>query len=172
MLQGYLFNSVIQQLPVLASSWLNWGIWLLAAIIFVIAELATVMLVSVWFAAGAVIALVVAAFGGPVWLQVLLFILSSFALLGLTWIFRDRLAIGNKAYIPTNADRLVGTEVEVIKKIEALQSGAVRVEKQIWSARAEDKKVIEVGQRVRVSRIEGNHLVVTEAAVSQTEADA
>ena len=51
--------------------------WLVAMILFGIAEAATVGLVSIWFAVGAAVAMIVSALGGPIWLQVLLFLASS-----------------------------------------------------------------------------------------------
>ena len=46
--------------------------WLVAMVLFGLAEAATVGLVSLWFAAGAMVAAVVAGLDGPIWLQVLL----------------------------------------------------------------------------------------------------
>ena len=57
--------------------------WLVALILFGIAEAATVGLVSIWFAVGTIPALIVSALGGPVWLQVLLFLAVSILMLAM-----------------------------------------------------------------------------------------
>ena len=56
-------------------------IWLIVLIICIGVELATMGLTSIWFAGGSVPAIIAAAFGGPVWLQVILFLIVSLVLL-------------------------------------------------------------------------------------------
>ena len=58
--------------------------WLIAVAVFVIVELATAALTTIWFAGGALLALICAFLGGPVWLQVFLFAVGSVVLLFLT----------------------------------------------------------------------------------------
>ena len=56
-------------------------IWLILTIIFVVAELATVGLISIWFAAGALISLFAAMLGAPLPVQIVLFLAISIGLL-------------------------------------------------------------------------------------------
>lgn len=49
-------------------------LWLVVLIVSIGVEVATLGLTSIWFAGGAVVAVIVAAFHGPVWLQILLFL--------------------------------------------------------------------------------------------------
>ena len=65
-------------------------IWLVLVIVFVVMELITLGLTSIWFAAGALAAGLAAMFGGPFWLQILLFIIVSAVLLAGTRGFAKR----------------------------------------------------------------------------------
>ena len=65
---------------------MNWAaiIWLVLLVVFLISEAATVTMVSLWFAAGALAALIACLLGGAVWLQVTAFlVVSILALLAL-----------------------------------------------------------------------------------------
>ena len=133
-----------------------WGVLLL---LFVLAEAATVSLVSVWFMAGSLVALVVTLLGGPVWLQVLLFFLVSIAALAL---LRPLL----KKYIrpritATNADALVGKTGVVTEAIDNLRdTGCVRVAGVLWSARSVGGEEIPLSSVVVVRKVESAKLIV------------
>ena len=129
-------------------------IWLALVIIFGIIEAVTVGLTVLWFAVGAAAALIASAFGGPIWLQVVLFIVISFACLILVRPLAKKKL--NKKTQATNADRVIGMEAVVTEDIDNLASkGAVSVNGIIWSARSENGQAIEAGSRVKVIRIEG-----------------
>lgn len=129
-------------------------IWLGLLILFGIGEALTVGLTSIWFAAGALVALVVTLLGGPLWLQVLLFIVvSALCMLAIRPIAQKHF---NSKVEPTNADRIIGQEAVVTEPIHNLQAtGAVRIGGMVWSARSEDDSLIPAGTLVRVLRIEG-----------------
>ena len=55
--------------------------WLILMIVFIVFELVTMGLTTIWFALGSLVALAVAAVGGPVWLQILVFVIVSIATL-------------------------------------------------------------------------------------------
>lgn len=54
--------------------------WLALFVILLIIEIITVGLTTIWFAGGSMAALIVAAVGGPVWLQVILFLVGIFCI--------------------------------------------------------------------------------------------
>lgn len=58
--------------------------WGILFVLTVVAEIASQQLISIWFAAGSLVALIVALFGAPIWLQALLFVAVSALLLLLT----------------------------------------------------------------------------------------
>ena len=63
-------------------------VWFVLMVAFIIAEAACPFhLISVWFAAGALVATVVSLLGGPVWLQTVVFLVVSGTLLIALWPF-------------------------------------------------------------------------------------
>ncbi len=143
-------------------AYLVW-IWLALLIVFAIAEGVTVGLVSIWFAAGSAAALIVSALGGPLWLQIVLFLaVTALCLLALRPFARKILKPGYEA---TNADRAIGREAVVTEEIDNLKGlGAVSVGGVVWTARStREDVVIPAGATVRVERIEGVKLFVNES---------
>lgn len=149
---------------------MNWSavIWLVLLILFVLAEAATVTVVSLWFAAGSVAALVTSMFGGPIWLQIVLFAVVS----GVTlWTLRP---IIRKHFTPnltrTNIDAVIGSVGMVTVSIDNMMAqGTVVINGMEWSARSASGKVISANTTVRVERIEGVRVFVSpvEAVVSK-----
>ena len=134
-------------------------VWLITAVILGIIESATVALVSIWMAVGAFAAAVAAAFDGSIMVQMLVFVLVSAILLILTAPLSKKFR--NKKQTSTNADRLLGQEGIVIKKIDDIENkGQIKAMGQIWSACSSDGKVIEIGERVIVEEIKGVHASV------------
>lgn len=128
--------------------------WLVALIIFAVAEAATVGLVSIWFAGGALVALIVAGVGGAVWLQILLFMVVSCVMLALLRPMVRKFSVPHR--VRTNADRHLGRNALVTEEINNLQEvGAVRLDGVVWSARSESGEIIPEGTLITVKRIEG-----------------
>ena len=141
-----------------------WIFWLIAAIVFLLIELATVSMVSLWFVAGSLAAML-AAFGGlAVGWPIALILLVSLLLLFVFMKLRPKLGILPSQRKPTNADRLIGKEALVIKDIDPVKgTGQVRVQGQIWSARsADDESIVPEGTKVMIQDIRGVKLVVEE----------
>ena len=136
-------------------------IWFGLLILFGIGEAVTVGLSSIWFALGSLVALIVALLGGPLWLQITLFIVVSIlCLLAIRPIAGKHL---NNKVEPTNAERIIGKEARVIEPIDNLQAtGAVRIDGMVWSARSENDAPISEGTLVRVLRIQGVKVYVEE----------
>jgi len=128
--------------------------WLALLILFSIGEAITVGLTSVWFAVGALGALLCALVGGNIWLQIGVFLaLSGLALALVRPLAKKFLTPG---YSATNADRVIGQEAVVTQSIDNLKGqGQVNIAGQTWTARSQDDAVIPEGTLVRVLRIEG-----------------
>lgn len=134
-------------------------IWAGLTVLFVLVELATYGLASIWFALGALAALVAAALGAQLWLQIVLFAVVSMASLVLTRPLARKFV--NSKSQPTNADRVIGATARVTEEINELNgTGAVSVDGKIWTARSEDGTPIPVGERVTVHEIRGVRLIV------------
>lgn len=128
--------------------------WLALLILFSVGEAITVGLTSVWFAVGALGALICALVGGGIWAQIIVFL----ALSGLTLALVRPLAkkFLTPGYSATNADRVIGQEAVVTQTIDNLHGqGQVNIAGQTWTARSADDGVIPEGTLVRVLRIEG-----------------
>ena len=131
--------------------------WLFVAIIFLVIEGLTSSLTSIWFAGGSVITMILSYFTDNIIIQVSAFIIISAALLTLLRPVTKKYIYKNTE--STNADRFIGQIGEVISKIEPVNnSGEVKVLGRIW--RAEASESIEVGETVKVLKIEGAHIIV------------
>lgn len=140
--------------------WLPSVIWLVLLIVFAVIEAATVGLVSLWFAVGALVALLSTFFTANIWLQIGIFLAVSALALALVRPLAERILIPRR--VPTNANRAIGQEAEVIEIINNLKAtGAVKVLGVTWTARSTDESVIPVGKTVKVDRIEGVKLFVS-----------
>ncbi len=137
-------------------------IWAGLLVVCAVGEALTVGLTSIWFAAGSLMALICALLGGPLWLQIVLFIaVSALSLLAIRPLATKYL---NSKVEPTNTDRILGTTAVVTEDIHNLQStGAVRIGGLTWSARSESDHPIPAGTLVRILRIEGVKVYVEEA---------
>lgn len=140
--------------------WLPSVVWLGLLILFALVEAATVGLISIWFAAGALVALLSTFFTDSVWIQIGIFLVVSAVALALMRPLASKY-ISPKNNEATNADRAIGKEAVVTEEIDNLKGqGAVAVCGVTWTARSNDDRVIPAGETVTVLRIEGVKLFV------------
>ena len=134
--------------------------WTCAIILFLVIEAIVPGLVSLWFAVGSIPALISAFFRGPVWLQVVLFLVTSVVALALTRPLAKKYV--NSRVQPTNADMLIGRDCVVKETVDNLQgTGAVSVAGKVWTARAENEnEILPVSSVAQVLRIDGVKLIV------------
>ena len=144
------------------NEYMGW-IWLGAMVFFLIVEAITPQLVSLWFAGGALLALVLSLFDAPVLWQLVVFVAGSVLLLVLTRPFVKNVLKFKRT--STNVDKLVGREALVTEAIDNLKGeGLVKIAGVTWSARSESPESIPEGETVVVCRIEGVRAVVRPAA--------
>ena len=135
-------------------------VWVVIMVVFLVVEAATAGLTCIWFAIGALAALIAALFGAPIWRQLVWFFVVSVV----TLYFTRPLVLKyvNSRSQPTNADMVIGKEALVTEAIDNVESaGAVAVGGKVWTARTENGEPIEVGSIVTVLRIEGVKLIVS-----------
>ena len=135
-------------------------LWLVVLIVSIGVEVATLGLTSIWFAGGAVVAVIVAAVHGPVWLQILLFFAVSLLLLFFTRPIAVRYF--NRDRVRTNVESMIGRQAIVTSEIDNLQGiGQVTVGGQEWSARTEgDGLNLQPGTVVDIVAVNGVKLIV------------
>lgn len=134
--------------------------WLIVMIIFILFELATLGLTTIWFALGALVALAVAAVGGPFPLQIIVF--AAVSLLMLFCVRKLAMQFFNKNREKTNADGLIGRKGIVTEEISNIHAtGQVTVAGQEWTARSVEESVVyEEGTMVVIREIRGVKLIV------------
>jgi len=140
-----------------------WVLWLIAAVIFAIGEIASMGFFLAPFAGGALVAALVAAVGAPDAASWVAFLLVSLALLALL----RPLARSHRrmpARLRTGTAALVGRSAVVVERISNTEAvGCVRLEGELWTARAFDEdEVFEAGARVQVVDIKGATALVAE----------
>ena len=135
-------------------------IWLALMVIFLIAEASTVTMVSLWFAAGSLAALVVAATGGSWGFQVTVALVVSAILLAcLRPVVRKHFT---PKLVRTNVDSVVGSQGYVTADIDNVSAvGTVKLGAMEWTARSTTGAKIPQGTLVKVDRIEGVKAFVT-----------
>lgn len=134
--------------------------WVVIAAALFILEGMTTQMICIWFAAGAVIAVVPALLRTPFWFQLLIFLI--FSILFLFWIrpiIKEKISVKKQ---PTNADMVIGQTGIVLETIDNLKgTGRVSAMGLTWTARTEGEQIIPADTEVLVERIEGVKLIVT-----------
>ena len=141
---------------------MNWAalIWLGLTVVFLVTEAATVTVVSLWFAAGALAAMAAALLGAGTGLQIGVFLaVSAVALTALRPLVRKFVTPKLTA---TNVDSVIGSVGMVTADIDNIaSSGQVKLNGMEWSARSTSGNPIPAGTRVCVDRIEGVKVFVS-----------
>ena len=135
--------------------------WLVLMVICIVFEIATVGLVSIWFAGGSLIACFLAMANIHVVIQVVVFLIISLLLLIITkplakeWINKDR--------VRTNYEGIVGKVVRVTERVDNInETGTALINGQEWTARAiDDNIILEQGEVAQVVNISGVKLILT-----------
>ena len=143
---------------------MNWGytiLWIVLMVVFLVVEASCpIHLVSIWFAAGSLVAAIAAALGGQLWLQILLFLVISCGLLAALWPFVKKVL--NPKRSATNIDAVIGSEGYVTVAVDNLNAeGKVKLGGMEWTARSVNGENIETGTVIKVERIEGVKVFVS-----------
>jgi membrane protein implicated in regulation of membrane protease activity len=136
-----------------------WMVWLIAAVVLGVAEYFTLTLAFGLLAAAALVAAVVAGFGGPLLAQVLAFaIAGGVGLLIVRPIARRQMT--HPALVREGSYALIGKKAVVIEEVTGMQ-GLIKLSGEVWSARALDEDhVIPAGTLVDVMEIDGATAIV------------
>jgi len=140
-----------------------WVIWLIAAVIFAIGEMATTSFFLAPFAGGAAVATLLAAAGAGAVIEWAAFLVVSILLLAaLRPIAREHQR--TRGRIRTGTAALVGQTATVVERIANAEGvGCVRLDGEIWTARAfVDEETFEPGARVQVLEIRGATALVSD----------
>ena len=134
-------------------------LWFILLIGFIVLEIATTQFICIWFAGGALAALICALCNLSTTIQTVVFVLVSALLLVFTKQFVDKLKSKDKT--KTNADALIGESAVVIEDISNIDAkGSVKLRGIEWSARSSDGSVIPSDSYVTIKEIDGVKLIV------------
>ena len=141
-------------------------VWLGLLVLFLIVEaVCAIHLVSLWFAAGALAALLIWMLHGPLWLQIAVFLAVSCALLFSLWPLTKKYL--NPKLTATNIDSVVGSTGLVTADIDNITAaGQVKLGAMEWTARSTSGVPIPTGTKIRVDRIEGVKVFVSPVEVN------
>lgn len=133
--------------------------WLILFVVFTLGEAASVGLTSIWFAVGALAALIATGLGASVATQACVCLaVSGLSMMLLRPVVKNYLKPNQHA---TNADRLVGATAMVTETVDNIcNMGAVQINGQIWSATSAHDVIIPEQSKVKILEIQGVKLIV------------
>lgn len=137
-----------------------WIIWLSLFVLMIVIEASGPALISIWFAFGALISLIVSVIpGAPWWSELIIFIVISIStLLALRPIFKKYL---KRNTVRTNIDSFIGKKGYVIEDISFLRPGAIKIGDISWTAiPVNEKETIKEDEIVEVVSLNGNKVIV------------
>ena len=132
--------------------------WLIIFIFLIFVEIATINLVSIWFAIGAIASCILSIYVDNLIIQLGCFVITSTICLILTKSIISK--IKSHKITPTNLDRVIGDVGIVTKNIDEFNNGEVKVDGKTWTARSADDEVIPEGTLVTAKSIDGVKLIV------------
>lgn len=135
---------------------MNWIFWLILVIVLSFVEIATVNLVSIWFVASGIVAMILSFFIEDTAIITTIFILLGMLLLVISRPIVNKLR--SKDNEKTNLDRIIGEDAIVTEEITKNEFGEVKVDGKRWSAISKDKCV--KGDTVKILKIDGVKLIV------------
>lgn len=137
-----------------------WCIWLIAAGVFFLVEIATVGFLIFWLGIGALLAMVTSFICDSLFIQTAVFVITSIVLILLTKPLTDKYMKNTKTIV-TNSASLINKIGIVTIDIDPLEAvGQVKVEGEIWSAKSENDELILKDTKVKILKIDGVKLIV------------
>lgn len=135
-------------------------IWLIVLVAMLVIEMATLSLTTIWFAGGALVAIIASMFGAKISLQVFIFLAVSLLILFL--LRPSAVKYFNCKRTKTNASSLIGLEAKVLETVDNdNMTGKAIVNGQEWTARAvKDDMIIEKGEKASIVDIKGVKLIL------------
>lgn len=139
-------------------------VWIAVTVAFIIIEAITTQLLTIWFAAGAAAAVIATLLDASPLVQCIVFVAVSLIALIATRPLVKKLT--KQKFSPTNADRFIGETAIVTENISNIaQTGLVKLQGTVWTARSADGEAIPEGETVTVKKIEGVKLIVEKTAL-------
>lgn len=134
-------------------------IWLAILVVSAVLEFASMQMVSVWFCVSSIVAAILDLCGVAIWVQALVFVLLALVLLVCLRKFCLKFLLkGDNT--KTNVDTLVGQEFSLLEEIKDGENGSLKVNGVVWTAHSTKEQTIKKGEKVVVTKVDGNKLIV------------
>ena len=141
-------------------------IWLAVIVVTVVIEGITLDMVSVWFTAGAIVPLILAAVGAVGWeIQLIIFIVISTVLILTLRKVTKRLLFKNGSKEQINT--IIGKQTKMIEDATEDTVGSIKINDVVWSAKSEKDETIKKGELVEIIRVSGNKAIVKKVNVKE-----
>ena len=141
-------------------------IWLAVIVVTVVIEGLTLDMVSVWFTAGAIVPLILAAVGAVGWeIQLIIFIVISTVLILTLRKVTKRLLFKNGSKEQINT--IIGKQTKMIEDATEDTMGSIKINDVVWSAKSEKDETIKKGELVEIIRVSGNKAIVKKVNVKE-----
>ncbi len=144
-------------------------VWLAIIVVSVIVEIATLDLVSVWFAVGSIVPFILSAIGGiAIEIQISVFVVVTAVLIIFLRKYAQKLLFKNMND-KTNLDMQIGKIYRLLEDADFEKNGLIKINDVVWTAVSEEGNLIKKGQLVEVVKVNGNKMVVKLAKDETTE---
>ena len=144
-----------------------WVFWLIAAGVFFIIEMATIGFLVFWLGIGALLAMVTSFVTDSIFIQALVFVITSTLLLIFTRPLVNKF-IKTPKELKTNAYSIIGKKAIVISKINNVEGvGQIKIDGDVWSAKSFNDEDIPEDTEVEVTEIDGVKAVVKKIAADK-----
>lgn len=134
--------------------------WVTLIVLGIIVELITVDLIAIFFSVGAIVAIVMNSYQLPFYMQCIA--LTLIVVIGVLLSRPLARKLQGKKTVNTNSDRVIGQNAIVVREINGIDFGQVKVNQEVWSAVSVDGNPIPEGRRVQVMEISGSKVKVKE----------
>lgn len=139
-----------------------WYIWLIAAGIFFVIEIATVGFMIFWLGVAALVTCLLSLIVSNVFVQMAVFVILSAILLLFTRPFVEKFVLKNDEKVVTNAYSIIGKEAIVTKQFDSSSKiGQIKVGSEKWTAKTENDEILNEGDKVTVDSIDGVKAIVS-----------
>ena len=139
--------------------WVMLSIWMSIFVVTLFIEINTADITIIWFCISALVSFVLALFGIPYTIQIVVFIVLSLVML---FSFR-KLAIkllNKNNNEKTNTDELIGKTFKLLTGIAEGTPGTIKVHGVIWNVVTEDNSTIKKDNYVEIIKVKGNKFIV------------
>lgn len=137
-------------------------IWLGVTVLALLMEYFTNEMISIWFAGGGLIALILSLVNVPWQITVIVFLVISVALLA--FFRKAAMKYFLKGETKTNAQTALDEEFILLTEVNPTTLGTIKIGDVIWNVACKDKaQTIPAGEKVRAVAIKGNKYIVEKA---------